>query len=123
MRMVLKILIMISLNVGFIVANEHDMGDEDKLFEKIKKDILNSSKVMVFSEECFVLADTLEKANKCVEEGNKISKDNLNHIRNWTKEDKNEMLQNIRIFNKSIPCIKNAQTMDSLQKCLPQEVR
>ena len=123
MGMVLKILIMISLNVGFAVANEHDMSGEDKLFEKIKKDILDGSKVMAFSEDCFVSADTLEEANKCVEEGNKISKDNLSYLRNWTKEDKSEMLQNIRMFNKSIPCIKNAQTMDALQKCLPKEVR
>ena len=123
MKMVLKILMVTSLSAGFLVANEAKIHSESQMFEKIKKDILDSSKVMAFSEDCFASADTLKEANICVEKGNKISKDSLIPLWTWTKEVKSEMIQNIIMFNKSIPCIKNTETMDALQKCLPKELK
>ena len=39
----------------------------------------------------------------------------------WTKFDKQEMLSEMKIFEKMIPCVKSAQSMDALQRCMPRD--
>ena len=104
-------------------AMAKSMGGEDKMLAKMKQKILKESKIeeMQFAQECFGSADTLKEVNLCVDKGNKIFNDDEEYFESWTAKDKQEMLDEIKEFGKMIPCIKEAQTMEAFQKCMPEE--
>lgn len=106
-------------------AMSKSMGGEDKMLAKIKADILGGSKVeeMHFAKECFGSADTLKEANSCVDKGNQKFNDDEEYFNSWTKSDKQEMLNDMKMFEKMIPCIKAAQSIDAFQNCMPKEMR
>ena len=97
------------------------MGGEDKILNKMKQEMLGSEKEMKFAKSCFGSADTLKEANACVNKGNKMFNDDEEYFDSWTKFDKQEMLGEMKIFEKMIPCVKAAQSMDALQKCMPRD--
>ena len=99
------------------------MGGEDKIIEKMKREILKdaNAKAMQFAKKCFGNADTLKEANICVDKGNKIFNDDEEHLTSWSKAEKNEMLNDITEFEKNIPCIKAAKTMNAMRQCMPKD--
>ena len=101
------------------------MGGEAKMLARAKQDFLQGSKVedMQFAQECFGNADTLKEVNLCVDKGNKMFDDDAEYLESWTVEDKKEMLTEMAEFEKMIPCIKAAQTIDAFQQCMPRNMR
>ncbi len=97
------------------------MGGEGKMVAKMKREILDGTKSLEFAQECFGDADTLKEANTCVDKGNQMFNEDEEHLRSWTKADKNEMLKEMKEFKKSIPCFEDAQTMQAIQQCMPRE--
>ncbi len=108
---------------AMIKAMAKSMGGEGKMLAKMKKEMLENEKELEFAKSCFGGADTLKEANACVDKGNKMFDDNEEHLDSWTKADKNEMLQEMAQYEKMIPCIKAAQTMETIQKCIPRDMR
>ena len=97
------------------------MGGEGKILAKMKNEILGDAEGIEFAHECFGDANTVKEANKCVDKGNKMFNEDEEYLTSWTASEKNEMLQEIEQFKQSIPCIKTAQTMEDMRKCMPQE--
>ena len=99
------------------------MGGEAKVLEEMKKDILKdaNSVAMQFAKECFGNADTLNEVNACVDEGNAKFHEDAEHYTSWTPSEKKELLEELKQFEISIPCIKAAQTMQAMRQCMPEE--
>jgi len=99
------------------------MGGEAKIVEDMKKDILKdaNSEAMKFAKECFGNADTLNEVNACVDEGNAKFHEDEEHYTSWTPSEKKELLDELKQFEASIPCIKAAQTMQAMRQCMPEE--
>jgi hypothetical protein len=97
------------------------MGGERKVVEDMKKEILQdvNSEATQFAKECFGNANTLEEANSCVDKGNEKFNEDEEHYSSWTAEDKQAMIDEIRQFEESIPCIKAAHTMEAMKVCIP----
>jgi len=104
-------------------AMAKSMGGEDKMLAKMKEDILKEEKIeeMKFAQECFGDANTLKEANSCVDKGNKMFDDDEKPMHSWTAQDKKEMLDDIKEFEKIVPCVKKAQTIDAFSQCMPVE--
>jgi hypothetical protein len=96
------------------------MGGEGKIVAKMKKEMLENIEQLDFAQKCFGDADTLSDANGCVDKGNKMFDDDEEHMTSWTKVEKDEMLNNIAEFEKNIPCIKAAKTMNAMRQCMPE---
>lgn len=99
------------------------MGGEAKIVEDMKKDILKdaNSEAMKFAKECFGNADTLNEVNACVDEGNAKFHEDEEHYTSWTPSEKKELIDELKQFEASIPCIKAAQTMQAMRQCMPEE--
>lgn len=99
------------------------MGGKDKMLARVKREILEdaNSEKMAFSKACFGSANTRKEANACVDKGNKMFNDDEEHMQSWTAEDKKEMMQDMKNFERAIPCIEAAQTMNAMRQCMPQE--
>jgi hypothetical protein len=104
-------------------AMAKSMGGEDKMLAKMKKEMLGNEKELEFAKSCFGDADTLKEANTCVNKGNKMFDDDEENLDSWTKADKNEMLQEMAQYEKMIPCIKVAQNIETIQKCIPRDMK
>jgi hypothetical protein len=98
------------------------MGGEAKIVEDMKREILKdaNSEAMQFAKECFGNANTLKEANNCVDKGNEKFHEDEEHYSSWTVKDKQEMIDEIAQFEKSIPCIKAAHTMQAIKQCIPR---
>ncbi|CAA6825264.1 MAG: Unknown protein [uncultured Sulfurovum sp.] len=99
------------------------MGGEGKMLAMMKKEIFEESSMeeMVFAKECFGTANTLKEANKCVNKGNEMFGGDEELLTSWSKQDKKEMLNDMKEFEKMMPCIQEAQTMDAFQRCMPED--
>ena len=97
------------------------MGGEGKIIAKMKKEMLENIEQISFAQKCFGNADTLSDANGCVDKGNKMFDDDEEYLTSWTKADKKEMLNDIAEFEKNIPCIKAAKTMNDMKQCMPED--
>ena len=97
------------------------MGGEDKMLHKMKTEILEDAKGLLFAQKCFNTANTLTEANGCIDKGNRMFANDEEHFESWSPSDKKELLQDIASFKQSIPCIKASNTMDKLMKCLPKD--
>jgi hypothetical protein len=98
------------------------MGGEAKVLAKTKKEILNdaNSEGINFAKKCFGNADSLKEANVCVDKGNEMFGEDGEHYTSWSSKDKKEMLDEMQEFEKAIPCVKAAQSMQALQQCFPK---
>ncbi len=99
------------------------MGGEGKMLAKMKKEILDDTKSIEFAQECFGNADVLEEVNNCIDKGNQMFNEDEEHLTSWTSSEKNKMIQEIEQYQKSIPCVEAAQTMQAIQKCFPEDMR
>ena len=99
------------------------MGGEGKMLTMMKEEMLGGIKEMDFAKSCFGSADTLKEANSCVDKGNTMFDDNEEYLGSWTAEDKKGMLNEMAQFEKMVPCIKAAQSMEAIQKCMPEDMR
>ncbi len=96
------------------------MGGEQSMLEQSKNEILKDahSGIIEFSKECYGAANTLKEANKCVDIENQKFNSDEEYLQSWTAEDKEEMREDIKSFEKAIPCIEKAQTMDMMRGCM-----
>ena len=96
------------------------MGGEKSMLEQSKNEILKDahSGIIEFSKECYGAANTLKEANKCVDTENQKFHSDEEYLQSWTAEDKKEMREDIKSFEKAIPCIEKAQTMDMMRGCM-----
>ena len=98
------------------------MGGEGKMLAKMKKEILDDANSMgiEFAKKCFGSADSLQEANACVDKGNEMYGEDAEHYKSWSAKDKKEMFAEMQEFEKAIPCVKAAQSMQALQQCFPK---
>ena len=91
------------------------------MLPEIKRKILHQERTVAFAKRCFGAANTLEEANRCVDKGNQMfPEEHEEHLSSWSAEDKQRMLDDIRQFEAAIPCIKRAQSMEAIDRCMPQ---
>jgi len=94
-------------------------GGESAIVKQTKEKILKESESAIWAKDCFSDADTLKEANSCIDEGNKkFQGEKEKHFTSWTKADKAKMINEIDQFIKGLPCVKQAQTMKNLRKCM-----
>jgi len=98
------------------------MGGEQAVLKRIKSKMMRqvNSGGLEFAKKCFSNANTLKEANICIDKGNKRFSGDEPHLRSWSKSDKAKMLNDIKQFEKSIPCINASTTMQALEKCIKQ---
>jgi len=98
------------------------MGGEAKVVEDMKKEIFQdiNAEATKFAKECFGNANTLKEVNSCVDKGNEKFNDDEEHYLSWTAKDKKKMMDEMRHFEESIPCIKAAHTMEAMKQCMPE---
>lgn len=99
------------------------MGGEKAVFTRAKNEILNEldNGGIDFAKSCFGSAETLEAANKCIDEGNRRFGGQEPHLTRWNKQEKAKIFREIEEFEKSLPCVRRAETMDALDKCMPRQ--
>ncbi len=91
------------------------------MLPEVKRKILHQERTVAFAKRCFGAASTLKAANQCVDKGNQMFPENReDHLTSWSAADKQKMLKEIDQFEAAIPCIKNAQSMQAIQQCMPQ---
>lgn len=101
-------------------AMEQNM--KNAVFPMMKKRILDQAAMMDFGKECFSAADTVEDANKCTKQAEeKFPSGDLKTFDEWNPEIKKELLIDMDKFLGSIDCIKAANDMGGLEKCMPRE--
>jgi len=98
------------------------MGGEQAILKRMKSKMMRQIENggLEFAKSCFGNANTLKAANHCIDEGNKRFGGDEPHLQSWNKSDKAQMLNDIKQFEKSIPCIKAATTMQAIEQCMPQ---
>jgi len=90
------------------------------MLPRMKQKILRQERAVVFAKRCFGAAETLQEANRCVDEGNrKFPQGHEDHLNSWSATAKQELLHDIQRFEAAIPCIKRAQSMQAIQQCMP----
>jgi len=92
------------------------------MLAKMKKEILDDANSMgiEFAKKCFGSADSLQEANVCVDKGNEMYAEDAEHYKSWSAKDKKEIFSEMQEFEKAIPCVKAAQSMQALQQCFPK---
>jgi len=91
------------------------------MLPRMKQEILSQEKMMHFAQECFSKADTLKEANECNHKTNEMSGIEEEDFDEWNPKAKKEMLDLLDQGLQSMDCIRAAQSMDAVQKCMPQE--
>ncbi len=97
------------------------MGGEGQMLDKMKKELLEGTKGLEFAQECFGNANTVKEANICVDKGNEMFNEEEEHLVSWSPAQKNEMMEEMAHFKKSIPCFEAAKTLIDIRECMPQE--
>ncbi len=94
----------------------------EAMLPRMKQEILSGEKIMRSGYECLSKADTLKEANKCNDEMNAKSGETDEPFDEWSPKTKKEILSEFdQYLNEIVPCIKKAQTMQTVQQCMPQE--
>ncbi|MCK5918314.1 MAG: hypothetical protein KAG34_07800 [Cocleimonas sp.] len=94
------------------------------MFPVIKRKTLAQAEMMEFAKGCFDAADTLKEVNKCAKKAAaKFPDGNDGEIGfdSWNAEVKKETMSEINQFLQAAPCIKKADNMQQLEKCMPDE--
>ena len=94
------------------------------MFPVIKRKTLAQAEMMEFAKGCFDAADTLKEVNKCAKKAaEKFPDGNDGEIGfdSWNAEVKKETMSEINQFLQAAPCIKKADNMQQLEKCMPDE--
>ena len=91
------------------------------MLPQMKKRFLEDEKILIFGQECLSKADTLKEANICNQKANKMSSEQEEDFDEWNPAVKQETLGYIAQGLKSMECIKKAQDMNEVKRCMPQE--
>ena len=107
-------------------AQEKDMENAmmAALLPRMKQKALAEEKVFLSAKECFGKADTLEEAKVCSDKMDEMSGESADpedELAKWDDKTKKETLGFIDQGLKNITCIRKAQTMDVVKKCMSQE--
>jgi len=91
------------------------------MLPEMKKRFLEDEKILIFGQECLSKADTLKEANICNQKANKMSAEEEEDFDEWNPAVKQETLGYITQGLQAMECIKKAQSMNDVQKCMPEE--
>ncbi len=94
------------------------------MFPVIKRKTLAQAEMMEFAKGCLGAAESLKEANKCAQEAAKKfpdADDGDIGFDSWNAAMKKEVMSEIKQFLQSAPCIKKADNMQQLDKCMPEE--
>lgn len=90
-------------------------GGESAMVEKEKQEILKNAKNLPKAKKCFEDANSVKEANLCEKI---IDGEDTEIHHKWDKKTKADLLKELEIFENAIPCIKKAEKMQDLQKCM-----
>jgi hypothetical protein len=119
-----------SANAGIKEGQEPTALQEEKIksammsamLPKIKEDTLSQEKALLMGKECLGSADTLKEANRCNKKmDNMMGESNTEKFEKWDRATKREILDEIDRGLESMQCIKRANSMKDIEKCLPKE--
>jgi len=100
---------------GHTPTREQELVIMDAAFPLMQEDALKKGqRRMNFSQQCFLKADTLARANICNEQANKLSGFIIDNFNEWNNEIKLETLKSIKHY---VPCIQNSKTAEELNDC------
>ncbi|WP_415408119.1 hypothetical protein ACLHDG_06135 [Sulfurovum sp. CS9] len=92
------------------------------MLPRMKKQFLEGEEIMRFGYKCLKKADTLKEANQCNDEMNTRSGETDELVDEWSPKTKKEILGEFdQYLNEIVPCVKKAQTMQAIKKCIPEE--
>lgn len=93
------------------------------MFPRMKREMLAESKALEFVKVCLEKADTLKEANACEEKMDTMSaepSDPEDKLQKWDSKTKKETLGFINQALKNMECAKEANSMQEMRQCMPQ---
>jgi len=94
------------------------MGGEKSILAKQKQEILEDAKNIPKAKKCFENANSVKEANVC--EKMMDSEEPELHSK-WNDKIKANLLKDLNGFEKSIDCVKGAESMKALGMCFPRD--
>jgi len=94
------------------------MGGEKAMLSKMKQQILEEMKNIPKAKKCFQNANSIKDANVCER---MIDEEEPEVHNKWNSKIKSDLLKKIDEYEKSINCVKNAQKMELLESCFPED--
>jgi flagellar biosynthesis GTPase FlhF len=92
------------------------------MLPQMKQSILQEEGTVRKARNCFSRADTRKEAKVCSDRISAATGEPQEEIGEWTPRTKKEMLEYLDDYlNHIVPCVKKAQTVEAIQKCIPQE--
>ena len=107
-------------------AQEKSMEDAmmASMLPMMKQKMLSEEKMMRAAKECFGDADTLKEATVCgdkMDEMSGVESDPEDELKEWNDKTKKETLGFIDRGLAGMECVKKAETMDDVKKCMSEE--
>ncbi|WP_309496891.1 hypothetical protein [Sulfurovum sp.] len=93
------------------------MGGEKAMLAQTKQEIFAEAENLPAIRKCFQNANSVNAANRCEQMAD--SEDPEYHTQ-WNDQTKSDLLNEIDMFEKAIPCLKRASTFSELETCMPQ---
>lgn len=127
MQMMMGMMAAAAQDAGVQPGQRADAGQEqamlssmkNAMFPMMKEEILSEEQSMRFAQECLTDADTLSEANRCNQKLNEMTGEDEPPLSSWNSQMKEESLQEINHYlNVIIPCVKKAQTVNTLEQCM-----
>jgi len=94
------------------------MGGETTMLKRQKQKILKNAKNISKARECFTKAENKNDANRCEEI---MDSEDPQHHSKWNKSIKSNLLKELDIFEKSIPCVEKSKNFYALKSCFPED--
>ena len=105
-------------------TEDQEKSMEDALMASMlpmmKQKMLSEEKMMQSAKECISEADTLKEANICSSKMGEMG-DDEDAFTEWNKKTKKETLGFIDQSLAGMECVKKAETMDAVKKCMSEE--
>jgi hypothetical protein len=92
------------------------MGGKEGVFAKTKQEILESAKRLPQIRKCFEEAQNVKEANQCEEMSESEYPEYRTH---WNETEKQKVLKELDLFERSLPCIRKADSFEALNRCAP----
>jgi hypothetical protein len=93
------------------------MGGKEGVFAKTKQEILETVKRLPQIRKCFEEAQNVKEANRCEEMSESEYPEYRTH---WNETEKQKVLKELDLFERSLPCIRKADSFEALNLCEPQ---
>ena len=94
------------------------MGGEEAMLAQTKAEILAEVNNLPAIRKCFENANSANEANRCEQMAD--SEDPEYHAQ-WNDQIKSNLLNEIDMFEKAVPCLKRASSFSELETCMPME--